>query len=460
MRTSRTVVALIATALTVTGILSCGKDEQEAAKFERADNENFTREMSDITSFQLANGITCYVQEEHTQDQVAVEVLYGVGYMNEPKGQPQMAHLTEHLAIYCGSGEFKDEETTKLLTQDRGMVNAEASGDFIHFDYIVRGAHLENVLKVEASRMSGLTCGDVVLKREQEKVKGEIDKVVANPKGALTKFAMMGLNQVMYHGERDVPVRDGAASISAEQVRAFHAEYFRPDDMVVVIIGALPKADIEALVRKHLEPIARRPQPAAAPARITGDVRAKWDVPASVMYYIAPSSATDYRTRTVLTLFGAFFNQFMNASQELYGGNQIVYASNQAYRVGRVPFFIFAQPTAGRTPDDLAPVLMDHLNRAVEMMADTTRVNTIKGGGINFMTSTMLKKNVPDYPLSHHQVIGQEALNVGIKHLLREGRTVDEFIAEVNSITPQEFESTVKRELAPARLKRVTFSPR
>ena len=51
---------------------------------------------------------------------------------------------------------------------------------------------------------------------------------------------------------------------------------------------------------------------------------------------------------------------------------------------------------------------------------------------VSFVTTSSLKKDAPDYPLMHHQVIGQEALNVGMKHALREGKTTDEFVTEIN----------------------------
>ncbi|HEU4929529.1 MAG TPA: hypothetical protein VFU38_06830, partial [Candidatus Krumholzibacteria bacterium] len=73
---------------------------------------------------------------------------------------------------------------------------------------------------------------------------------------------------------------------------------------------------------------------------------------------------------------------------------------------------------------------------------------------------SMLKPDVPDYPLAHHQVIGQEALNVGMKHLLREGRGVEEFTQEVQSVTQQEMKDTVRKHLARGDLFRVTFVPR
>ena len=83
----------------------------------------------------------------------------------------------------------------------------------------------------------------------------------------------------------------------------------------------------------------------------------------------------------------------------------------------------------------------------------------IKAGATSFMTTTMLKADAPDYPMAHHQVIGQEALNIGMRHMLREGRTTDAFVAEVNAITPEQFRAIVKSRLARSKMFEVTFLP-
>ena len=458
MRFTRVAAAALAAAM-IPAALSCQKDDQEAEKFERADVETFKRDMSDLSSFELSNGITVYLQEEHTTDQIAIETLYPVGFMDEPKGLPQLSHVTEHLAVYCASGPFATEEAWNLLRTDRGMVNAETLGDFIHFDYVVKTKHLEDVLRVEAARLGGITCDADILKREQGKVVGEIDQTLSTPKLALTKFAMMALNQAMNYGQMRVDIREGARRITIAEVQDFQREYFRPDDMVMIIIGDFKKADVEALVRSHLESIPRRPAPPVREPKLARDLHATWDVTASAIYYIAPGPYDDYRERLVLSLFGSFLNQFMNASPALYGGNQIIYCTNQVYRVREMPFFLYAQPAAGRTVAEVGPLLLQHLEGAIKLLDDDSRIDGIKAGATSFMTSSMLKPDSPDYPMSHHQVIGQEALNVGMRHLLREGRTSDEFVAEVNAITPDEFRSIVKSRLTRSRMFEVTFLP-
>jgi predicted Zn-dependent peptidase len=458
MRTSRLAAGILAV-LIIPFVFSCQKNQRETEKFERADNETFHRDMSDLSSFRLDNGMTVYLQEERTSDQIAIEVLYDVGFMDEPKGLPQLSHVAEHLAIYCGSGSFADDEATNLIQDKHGMVNAETLGDFSHYDYVVTKDHFEDALRVEASRMGHQHCDAATLKREEGKVVGEIDQMMSSNKPVLTKYALMALNQVVNYGATNVPVHMGAKNISLDDATRFHDTYTRPNNAVMVVIGNIKKAEAEALIRKYLGPIPAKPDPPRNATALTHNVRATWDIDASAMYTIVPGPYADRHECLILTMFGAFLQQYFNTVQELYGGNQIVYCSNQVYKVGGIPFFIYVQPSGPRTPADLAPLVQQYLDRALKMLDENDRIDTIKGGIVSFVTSTMLKPDVPDYPMAHHQIIGQEALNVALKHILREGKSTDDFIAEVNAITPDEFRKVVRSRVTPSRMFEVTLTP-
>jgi predicted Zn-dependent peptidase len=269
----------------------------------------------------------------------------------------------------------------------------------------------------------------------------------------------MALNQTYRYGERFVPIRGQALKYTNDDIHRFHDQFYRPDDMILVVIGNIKTADVEALVRKYFEGVPRRPESAKPAAALTKSMAATWDIDAETLYLIAPGPYSD-RERLVLTMFGLFLHQSMNTTQEVYGACRALYCSNQVYRVGDLPFFVFAEPAEGRTVPEVAGILSNHLERALTMLDDDALVGNIKGSLITFVTASMLKPDVPDYPMAHHQVIGQEALNVGMKHLLREGKSVEEFTNDVNSVTPDELRSVVRKHLARDKMLQVTFKPR
>jgi predicted Zn-dependent peptidase len=457
MRIIRAGLVLLA-AISLATLPSCGKDEQEAQKFDRAEVPDYRRDVSDVTSMQFSNGMTLYLQEERTDGQVAVEVLYPAGYVNDPRGKVQLSHLTEHLAIYCATGEFGPGGSLEFVKQDRGMIAAESVAEFVHIDYVVKKENLEPALAVEASRLKEIRCDEATLRTEAEKAVGEIDKTLADPKGTLTRFALMALVQIVQHGQTRVPIYGGMAKLTIDDAHRYHDTHFRTGEMVMVLIGDFQKAEAEALVRKHFEGIPARPAPPEPKVTLKKSIRATWDIESSATAFIAPGPYTSYRERMILSMFGAFFQQLLNSSEEVYTRCQYVYCSNQVYRVGQMPFFILAAPKQGFTNQDIAPVVIAHLGRVLAGM-DDKHAESIKTGLLSYMSSTMLKTDVPDYPLMHHQVIGQEALNVGLKHLLREGRSGEEFAAEIQSITPDEVRTVLRKYLDRAALLEVSLEP-
>jgi len=86
-----------------------------------------------------------------------------------------------------------------------------------------------------------------------------------------------------------------------------------------------------------------------------------------------------------------------------------------------------------------------------------------------FVPGTLTNPNLPEFiepevlvatdPAADQQAL-REALNVGMKHYLRDGRGVEEFLAEVNGVTADELRETVKKRLARSNLGQVTFGPR
>jgi predicted Zn-dependent peptidase len=458
MRTLR-FAAVAAVAACALFALSCQKNDKYSQHFNKASDEHFKRDMSELTSFKLANGITVYLQEERTDNEVAVEAVYRAGYITDPKGKVQLAHLTEHMLMHCASGPYKVGETMSLVKDHKGMISAEAVADFIHVDYVVDAGKLDETLAIEASRLTSLSCDEATLKQQQKDVVEEFDKSLKDAKGNLSRLSLGALSHVIYYGETNVPMEAGVAKLTLADVNQFHQSHYRPDDMVLVLIGNFKKADAEALVRKHFESIPSRPATPDPTFVVKHSTKATWDVPAQVSYFMAPGPF-EPKERLVLTMFGAFLAQLLQNSPDVYQNVQAMYSSNQSYPVGRLPFFIFMQAQEGFTTEKAVPALFARFDQAVQALDDDKRVEMVKTGMVSFITSSGLKEDEPDFPMMHYQVIGQEALNVCLKHMLLDGRSQDEFAAAVQSITPDEFRAVVKKRLERSKLITVSIDPR
>lgn len=441
--------------LILTTVAGCEKDPREASKFPRQDQRG-DRRISDLRYVQLDNGVSVYLQEEHTDVLVAVEVLYRAGFAHEPAGQVQVAHVVEHALVHGATESYQPEEALETLRK-YGMAAAEAVAGYTHFDYFVPNEKLDEAMAMEAERLSSIRFHNDVLQAEAKKSAGEIDAVLNSDNASLTKFSLMTVNQVINHGATFVPVYSGTFDISIQDLEAFHKERYRPDDMVIVIMGGIDLDEAEAIVRKRFGDIPRRPEPKNYPTTIGGDVEATWDIDAEVVCLVFPGPYGSYRERLMLSMFGSFLRGYIANSTSIQGIAKGVYVSNPVYPVGDFPFFVYGEARASQSQADLRDQLVELTESSMDLFDDKL-VGRLKSNMKGFVESSMIKESNPYVP--RQQYLGQEALNTGVKHLFLEGMAREEFAELVDSITLAEFQAALNKYVSRDNMYKVSIRRR
>ena len=212
----------------------------------------------------LENGLRVLSAVDETTPNVTVQVWYGVGAKDDPEGRSGFAHLFEHMMFKTTRN--MPSETLDRMTEDvGGFNNASTWDDFTNYYEVVPANHLQRILWAEAERMGSLVVDPEIFASERDVVKEELrQRVLASPYGRL--FALM-IPQASYqtHPYR----RPGIGSIAEldaatiDDVRAFHRDYYRPDNAVLIVIGNFKPAELDAWVDAYFAPL-RRP---AAPLK-------------------------------------------------------------------------------------------------------------------------------------------------------------------------------------------------
>ena len=316
---------------------------------------------------------------------------------------------------------------------------------------------LDEVLAMEAERLTSIRFHDETVQVEAKKAVSEIDIVMKSDRGSLTKFSLMSVNQVINHGATFIPVYNGIFDIDLDELDAFHKERYRPDDMVIVIIGGIDLDEAEEIVRKRFGDIPRRPEPRAFPTTIGGDVEATWDIDAEVVCLIFPGPYADYKERLILAMFGSFLRGYIANSTSIQGIAKGIYVSNQVYPVGEFPFFVFGEARASQSQADLRNQLVG-LTEASMGLFDEKLVERLKVNIKGFIESSMIKEANPYVP--RQQYLGQEALNTGVKHIFLEGLTREEFFELVDSITLAEFQAVLNKYVSADNMYKVSIRRR
>jgi zinc protease len=210
-----------------------------------------------FTCRQLPNGLRLYAMPDKDTASVSVAVWYDVGSKHDPKGRSGFAHLFEHL-MFKSTVNLPAEGFDRLTEDAGGFNNASTWNDFTNYYETVPANHLERVLWGEAERMGALVIDEAAFASEREVVKEELrQRVLGAPYG---KLFYLYLNQASFdvhpYGRPGIGSIEDLDAATVEDVRAFHAAFYRPDNAIIVVSGNFEMAQLEAYVEKYFGSIA------------------------------------------------------------------------------------------------------------------------------------------------------------------------------------------------------------
>jgi len=218
------------------------------------------------TSFQLANGLTVIVHEDHKAPVVAVSTWYNVGSKDEPKGKTGFAHLFEHL-MFNGSDNLPGDYFTYLQQVGATDYNGTTWFDRTNYFETVPKAALERALFMESDRM-GYLLGAVTQDKldnqrgvvQNEKRQGD------NQPGGLVEYEVLGTlfpNGHPYQHSTIGSMADLDAATLAT-VKEWFIDNYGPNNSVLVLAGDVTAAEARPLVEKYFGAI--KPGPVNVPA--------------------------------------------------------------------------------------------------------------------------------------------------------------------------------------------------
>jgi predicted Zn-dependent peptidase len=221
-----------------------------------------------LETFQLENGLRVTVAPDHTVPAVSVNLWYRVGSAHEPLGRTGFAHLFEHM-LFQGSENVGANEHFELIQRAGGTLNGSTWLDRTNYYETVPANYLELALWLEADRM-----GRLLPAMTQEKLDTQRDVVknerrwsmdnqpygtwwerlpaLAYPPGHPFHHSLIGSFEDL-----------DAATL--DDVRAFFAKHYTPDNAVLSIVGDVEPNEARVLIERHFSSIPRGLGAAALP---------------------------------------------------------------------------------------------------------------------------------------------------------------------------------------------------
>ncbi|MBP7865604.1 MAG: insulinase family protein [Acidobacteria bacterium] len=206
-----------------------------------------------VEQYQLSNGLTVFLVEDHTLPIVAVNINYRVGSKNEKPGRTGFAHLFEHM-MFQGSKHWNDD-FFKPLQEIGGEVNGGTNTDRTRYWTLVPAGYLERALWLEADRMGFLleAMTPVRLANQVSVVQNERRQNYDNrPYGTvMEKMAAAAFPPNHPYSWLTIGAMADIQAATLDDVREFFRAYYTPNNASLCVAGDFKPEEAKAHIRKY-----------------------------------------------------------------------------------------------------------------------------------------------------------------------------------------------------------------
>ena len=206
---------------------------------------------ADTYEYRLSNGLKLIVREDHRAPTVAHMVWYRAGSMDEVNGKTGVAHVLEHM-MFKGTKKVKSGEFSRLVAAVGGRENAFTSRDYTAYFQQVEKSKLDEVIRLEADRMSNLNFDDAEFLKEIQVVMEERRlRTEDNPSSLLNESLMATAYMSSPYRHPVIGWMNDLKNMKAIDARDWYRSWYAPNNATVVISGDVDPKQVLKTVEKY-----------------------------------------------------------------------------------------------------------------------------------------------------------------------------------------------------------------
>ena len=220
---------------------------------------------ADTHQHHLSNGLKLIVREDHRAPTVAHMAWYRAGSMDEVNGKTGVAHVLEHM-MFKGTEKVKAGEFSRLVAAVGGRENAFTSRDYTAYFQQVEKSKLEDVIKLEADRMSNLNFDDAEFLKEIQVIMEERRlRTEDNPSSLLNESLMATAYMSSPYRHPVIGWMNDLENIKASDARDWYRSWYKPNNATVVISGDVDAKKVLNMAEKYYGAAAAHELPVRKP---------------------------------------------------------------------------------------------------------------------------------------------------------------------------------------------------
>lgn len=198
------------------------------------------------TLHQLPNGLTI-VAEQMPVEAVNLSLWVNIGSAVESEALNGMAHFLEHM-VFKGTARLNSGEFERQIEERGAVTNAATSQDYTQYYITTAPKDFAALAPLQIDVVVKASIPDDAFDRERLVVLEEIRRSDDNPRRRTFQQAMqMAFAQLPYRRPVLGPV-EVISQLKPQQMRDFHATWYRPQSITAVAVGNLPVEELIQIV--------------------------------------------------------------------------------------------------------------------------------------------------------------------------------------------------------------------
>jgi zinc protease len=204
----------------------------------------------------LPNGLTVILREMRQAPLVSVWCWYRVGSRDERPGITGISHWVEHMN-FKGTRRIPKDEVTRRVELAGGTWNGYTWLDVTAYFETVQSDAFEEMLRLEASRMTECLYSKTEVERERTVVISELQGSENDPRSYLEKEVTGTALQAHPYRWPTIGYLSDLRAITRDDLYAHYRRYYVPNNGILVATGDFENAAALRLVRRHFGGIRR-----------------------------------------------------------------------------------------------------------------------------------------------------------------------------------------------------------
>lgn len=213
-----------------------------------------------VMKFQLENGLTVLLEENHSAPVVAVNVWVKVGSACEEPGEYGLAHVHEHM-LFKGTQKRGVGEIARVIESNGGDINAFTSFDETVYYVVIASRFLDTALDVLSDAVANSAFDPGELKKELEVILEEIRRGEDTPSRNLSERLFAEAYTVHPYKRPVIGTDESVKSFTREKITNFYKKWYSPNNMTLVVVGNFDSGQAMSRIKETFGNLKSKPLP-------------------------------------------------------------------------------------------------------------------------------------------------------------------------------------------------------